>query len=559
MKKIKKEIFETNRNSNLLFRKCRRFSVGFFFIAFFCGLGVFNTQAQEISAETDRSEIKIGEEILLKIEVETDSTAHVQFPENKNFGLLELIESYKIDTTYEAAKYRLIKKYGLTQFDSGSYTIPPQTISINNRNFYTDSIKIEVKDVAVDTLKQKMFQIKPPVKVKTPPLNWKGLLLWLLPLLLILGIAGYFFRRKKQKEAAERQLPPYEEAIVALQKLDHSEILKENKNKEYYSSLTEIVKRYLDREVDETALESTSEELIERLMMHKQAGNFDFDIETIKKLDRIFKRADLVKFARMQQDSGQAKADRQTVEDIINETKEIIPEPTEEELLENQEFLEKRRKKQRQKKRIYLVTGIVAALLLATGIYGSLIGFDTLKDQVFGNELKELAEGNWIKSEYGYPSVVLETPEVLTRQEAEAETQSVVRQKDVFSFSEMKSPLYVMVSTFQFKEAEEIDLEAALDSLLDEMEEKGAKNMFINKDAFETGQGIDGIRAYGDFNLMVSENRVLKKTSSYELLLFAQQGGLQEVLIVYQDDDHYAKAIVDRIIKSIELEITTGR
>src|SRR5699024_4649235 len=114
---------------------------------------------------------KIGEEIILRLEVETDSTDLVVFPE-KNFGLLEMIESYKIDTTFEAAKYRLIKKYGLTQFDSGAYTIPSQTISINNRNFYTDSINIEVRDVVVDTLKQKMYQIKPAVSVKKPPLNW---------------------------------------------------------------------------------------------------------------------------------------------------------------------------------------------------------------------------------------------------------------------------------------------------------------------------------------------------------------------------------------------------
>ena len=66
----------------------------------------------------------------------------------------------------------------------------------------------------------------------------------------------------------------------------------------------------MDREVDEAALESTSDELITRLMMHKDAGNFDFDLETIRKLDAIFKRADLVKFAKMNQASGQAEVDR---------------------------------------------------------------------------------------------------------------------------------------------------------------------------------------------------------------------------------------------------------
>src|SRR5699024_7216419 len=159
---------------------------------------------------------------------------------------------------------------------------------------------------------------------------------------------------------------------------------------------------------------------------------------------------------------------------------------TEEELQETREFIEKRRKKQQQKKWIYAISGLVLIFVLAGGIYGSLTGFDNLKDKILGNELRELAEGNWIRSEYGYPAVVLETPEVLTRIEDDSEenvNRQVVHKKDVFSFSEMKSPLYVMVSTFQFKEDEaNVDLESALDSLLDDMEEKGAKNLFINKD-----------------------------------------------------------------------------
>jgi|SRR5690554_290550 len=519
-----------------------------------------NTFAQKVNAIVDSTEIKIGEEILYIINVEADSTDVVVFPEGQSFGALEVIESYTVDTTFEATKYRLIKQYGLTQFDSGHYTIPPQHVNINNQLFATDSINVEVHNVVVDTLQQEMFAIKPPVEVKNPPFDWIKLLTWLIPLLLFAGLIYYFIRRRKRKKEAEKQLPPYEEAIVALKKLDNSQLLKENKSKEYYSSLTEIVKRYLDREVDETALESTSDELINRLMMHKQAGSFDFDHETIHKLDQIFKRADLVKFARMNQQASQAEFDRKTVEEIINETKEVIPEPTEEELLEDREYLEKLERKRQRRKWAYSIAGVFLALVVIGAVYGSVTGFDNLKDKILGNELRSLAESQWIKSEYGHPSVVLETPKVLMRVgETDDSENSVISGKDVFSFGDMKSPLYVMVSTFQFNQEEGLDLDSALDALLNEMEDEGAKNLLVKRDDFETGQGITGVRAFGEFNLQVAENRVLKKTSSYELLLFAQQGGLQEVLIVYQDDDTYAKDIVDRIVQSIELELTTGR
>lgn len=517
-----------------------------------------NFSNAQISTSTDVSQINIGEEIIYTITVETDSTYIVVFPEEQTFAPLEMIESYKVDTTFETAKYRLIKKYGLTQFDSGQYTIPPQRVVINNQPFLTDSLFVEVKDVVIDTTKQKMFDIKPAVEVGEPPFNWKRIVYWLLPVLLLVGIAIYFLRRKKRKKAAEKPLPPYEEAIVALKKLDNTQLLKESKSKEYYSSLTEIVKRYLDREVDETALESTSDELITRLMMHKDAGSFDFDLETIRRLDSIFKRADLVKFAKMNQEAGQAEVDRKTIEEIINETHEVIPQPTEEELLKNQEYLEKLQKRRQRKKWALGISGFLATLLLAGIIYGGITSFDNLKDKLLGNELRELSEGRWIKSEYGNPAVILETPKVLVRAEipiTNAE-QSVVSEKDIFTYGQMRSPFYIMVSTLKFQQKQDIDLDEALDSVLDELEQSGAKNMLVKRDNFETNKGINGLKAYGEFNVQVSDNKVLKEKSTYQLLLFAQENGLQEILIVYRDDGEYAEEIIKRIETSIELEIT---
>lgn len=539
-------------NRNLSFQGNCYFHFSLLFLLF-----SFVATAQ-VTSSIDSTKIKIGEEILYTINVQVDSTDVVVFPEEQTFAPLEMIESYKVDTTYEAAKYRLIKKYGLTQFDSGQYTIPPQRIVINNKIFLTDSIKVEVNDVVIDTTKQKMFDIKPAVEVKGPPFDWLLLLYWLVPILLIVLLAIFLFRRKKRRDAAQKQLPPYEEAIVALKTLDNSHLLKENKSKEYYSSLTEIVKRYLDREVDDAALESTSDELITRLMMHKDAGSFDFDLETIRKLDSIFKRADLVKFAKMNQESGQAAVDRNTIEEIINETHEAVPEPSEEELLKNQEYLEKLEKRRKRRKWILGISGVLVAIILAGAIYGSLTGFDNLKDKVFGNDLRELAEGRWIKSEYGSPAVILETPKVLVRVEAPTTNaeESKVSGKDYFTFGQMKSPLHIMVSTTRFSQKLDIALENALDAVLDDLEQSGAKNLIVKRDNFETDKGIKGLKAYGEFNVQVSDSKVLKEKSTYELLLFAQENGLQEVLIVYQDDGKYAEEILKRIEASIELEIS---
>lgn len=515
--------------------------------------------SSQVTSKVDTTLIRIGEEIKYIIEVEADSTDLVLFPEGQSFSPLEMIESYKVDTSFADAKYRLIKKYGLTQFDSGAYTIPSQRVIINDRNFDTDSVRVEVRDVPVDTTKQKMFDIKPAIEVSTNPFNW---LLWLyvfLGLLLLGGLIYYLLRRKKLKEEREKQLPPYEEAMAALQKLDATEYLKENKSKAYYSSLTEIVKRYIDREVDDKALESTSDELIERLLLHKDSGHFDFDQEMIRKLDAILKRADLVKFAKYQQDLIQATSDRKTIEEIIHETHEAIPEPTEEEMAENEAYLELLAKRKKRKQWIYGITFTLTAIVAGLLTYGSITGFDNLKDKIFGNEMRELAEGRWYKSEYGNPAVIIETPEVLKRvgDTVPPQVQEVISKMAVFSAGDIRNPFFVTVSTMQRKQTEqEIDLNQALDGSLNELEKRGAKNMIVKREDFETEKGIKGLKANGNFNVQISETKMLKEKSNYDLLIFAQQGGIQTVLIVYQDDAKYAEGIKNRIINSVELEIT---
>lgn len=540
-----------NRNK-LLFRVLtRNLCVSIFFISVFSNA--------QVTSSIDSTQIKIGEQITYTIEIQTDSTDLVLFPEGQSFSPLEMIESYKVDTTFEQAKVRLIKRYGLTQFDSGRYTIPSQRIVINDTPYNTDSIYVEVADVLVDTTKQKMYEIKPAMEVKRSPFDFLNALYWIVPILIVVVLLGYYlFRRKKKRKEAEKLLPPYEEALFALKQLDESHLLEEHRSKEYYSSLTVIIKRYLDKEIDDNALESTSDELIERLQLHKDAGHFEFDNATIQKLDTILKRADLIKFAKMREKEGQAQVDRNIIEDILKETKEIIPELTEEELLENELYLEELRKKKKRKQRIRVALGIFLGLILTCVVYGSIEGFDNLKDKVFGNEMRDLHDGRWIKSEYGVPSVIIDTPEVLVRLEDENELINNIRllNESVFFYGSILEPLYVKISTKRKQQQEELDMEKALNDALVQLENSGAKNMLVKREEFETENGIKGIKAYGEFNVQVSDTKMKKDPSEYELMIFIQQNGLQEVLVAIQNDERFADGIMDRIINSVELEIT---
>ena len=139
--------------------------------------------AQSITSSVDSTQIKIGSQFNLTIKANVSKTDKVVFPEGKQFGALEVLESYAIDSIKTNDKLELIKKYGLTQFDSGKYILPKLAVLINNKTFRTDSFAVVVNDVVVDTIKQQMFDIKPVIKVEKPTSFW-----WLYAILILIGL-----------------------------------------------------------------------------------------------------------------------------------------------------------------------------------------------------------------------------------------------------------------------------------------------------------------------------------------------------------------------------------
>ncbi|MFT4673748.1 MAG: hypothetical protein ACJAYD_000244 [Patiriisocius sp.] len=547
---------KTTHHIQLLKHQCNR-AIGLL-VFLLC----FSATAQ-VTTQVDTTAIKIGEELRIQFEIEADSIDLVVFPDQQSFLPLEVIERYATDTTYTRSKIKYRKQYGLTQFDSGRYTIPRQKIIFNNTFFLSDSIQVEVRGVAVDTTKQKMFDIKPVVLVEKPSFQVPNTFYWMLLLAVVAAAVWYFLRRKKEKAEAEKQLPPYEEAIVALKELDSTHYLLQNKSKEYYSLLTEIVKRYLDREVDDTALESTTDELIGRLNTLKKAGNFDFEIRDIKNLNTILKRADLVKFAKMQQGSGQAEADRTTVEEIINNTHEAIPEPTEEDLLQDVLYQKTLQKKKLRKKIVVVGSSSMLLLFIAAAVFSSLYGFGTLKDTIFGNSLKDALESRWYKSEYGAPGLIIETPEILTRQEGVTalDTLRAASSASVFRYGTIGESLYVSLSVTKVndqenKEDQGINLDAAIEQALEILEDSGALNLVVKRESFSSEEGLKGVKAFGDFNLKLPNGKISDEKMTYEMLLFEQGSAIQMVTVVFERDVAYANQIKERIINSIEVPIS---
>jgi flagellar basal body-associated protein FliL len=75
--------------------------------------------------------------------------------------------------------------------------IPSIKIFINSKPYLTDSISVEVANVAVDTLKQKMYDIKDIVPVKGSIDWWKYLLIMLI---IGIGIVVYWFVKDNKRK-----------------------------------------------------------------------------------------------------------------------------------------------------------------------------------------------------------------------------------------------------------------------------------------------------------------------------------------------------------------------
>ena len=517
----------------------------------------------QVTSSVDTTNIKIGEQITFKIQVETDSANIVVFPQAKEFSPLEVIESYPVDTTkIESNKLKLIKKYGLTQFDSGTYYIPKQKINIAFNSFTTDSVKVEVNNVKVDTTKQGLYDIKPLIQVEKPKSNWLKYLLIILGILILVGFLLYWFIWRPKPLTEEEKialLPPYDRAKLALKKLDESHYLENQQIKEYYSELTFAIRKYLDEKVYDKALESTTDELVTRLNLMKDGNQFDLSNETIKNIESILKRADLVKFAKSTPDVELAKMDRSTIDVEIDHVREVLPEPTEEEKLLDEQY---RQAQERKKKRLKLVltASIVLALLIVTYAgFGIKYGFTYVNDTLLGHDGKELLEGTWVTSDYGFPPVTISTPEVLKRTEIPLPNELNDKVKNTTFAFEKQEVLTVLVSTSTVLQPQDsLDISQAIEGSLKILEQRGAKNIITTSDKFTTPNGAEGLKTLGTMDIPIREGSDKKVKVDYNIFTFSGNNKvLQKIIMIWRQDDEYLEKIVERMENSIELQAKT--
>ena len=532
-------------------------TIVFFGISFIC----IAQKSEKLTVSVDSTVVRIGEQINYFLQVKADTSAQVVFPEQSLFAPFELLESSPVDTFKTSDHYLYTKKYSLIQFDSGDFYIPQQQVLINGFSKISELIPIRVNTIKVDTLKQKLYDIKPLEEVKKNYEELIAQILWgIVFIIFLLGIFYTYLFKKRRKELKEMELPPFERAIEQLRALENENLNKQEEYKRYYSRLIEVVRVYLQEDAKIDALESTSDELLAKLEIRKDAGTLDLDRKTLLSLREVLQNADLVKFAKSMPEYRIANEDRKVVETVVIETKEALPEPTEEELKEKAAYKEYLAKKRRKEQWIWGFSGagVLASFILVLSMV--VYGYYPVRDTILLYPTKGLYSGQWISSQYGTPPLKIETPEVLERFLREE------KNIEQFGLGTFDSPFYIdLLFDFPSRNSQkpqssnldpkQADLEkgqALVNSIISSFESKGAVNILIKNDAVELPSGLSVAKVFGtlDYPKKGLSDRI---RCSFNALVFTFEEGTIILTMMYEKEDRYAPRIEQRIINSIEL------
>jgi hypothetical protein len=147
------------------------------------------------------------------------------------------------------------------------------------------------------------------------PIFWSSILM-----LLLLVVAGYLYVRLRDNKPIiksfkiVKRLLPHQKAMKEIEQIKADKMVSSENQKEYYTKLTDTLRRYIEERYKFSAMEMTSSEIIDRLTQ-------DSDQQSLDELRQLFNTADLVKFAKYSTLINENDMNLVNAIDFINQTK----------------------------------------------------------------------------------------------------------------------------------------------------------------------------------------------------------------------------------------------
>lgn len=257
-----------------------------------------------VDASLDSMSMFIGNQNYLTLEITVPEESAVSLPVvaadtliTNVFILRASLDSQRVDN----GRKRYTQQWLLTCFDEGLYYIPPFTVDVDGEDYVSNYLSLKVMTFDVDTASKAIFDIKPVEKAPFVPSDylrpifmvWGGLSLAILAVMLVL-----VFRRRRELERMvapdpELLLPPHVAALKALDTIREEKLWQQGRYKDFYTQLTDVLRKYIFRRYGIGAMEMTSSEILEALRQDEEGK------EIRQMLAQILTLSDFVKFAKM--------------------------------------------------------------------------------------------------------------------------------------------------------------------------------------------------------------------------------------------------------------------
>ena len=263
------------------------------------------SQNNIIETSLDTNIILIGQQTNYTISayIENENIDKIQFPVIQDTLIkdIEVIDQ-ETDTIRSESFVELHKMYTITSFDTNYYIIPELNVVIGLDTVKTQKqmLSVTIQKVNQETLNDIKANIEFEYNLSDYTdllVNWILLNKWWIisMLLLVVTLIIVWIKFKKKRTIIKEVIkldPAHIEAYISLMKIKEMKQWENDNLKPFYSEITEVLKRYLNRKYNVLTYEKTSKEIVKSLQFINLTKN---EVFILKKLLTL---SDLVKFAK---------------------------------------------------------------------------------------------------------------------------------------------------------------------------------------------------------------------------------------------------------------------
>lgn len=278
---------------------------------FFAVVHTGHSYAVDVKASMDSVNLKMGNITTLHLTVSQPKGVKGEFPLLSQFrqdGIIplcgdsvELRAPSKIDTVDDGRNLKITFQVPMQAFDSGYYRLPDFIYVIGKDSVRSNRLSFKVYPVVAeaDTPPYDYASVSDP---ENPSIfdaipDWI-IDYWWIFLIIALAVWAYIYAMKRYRREGsllpkKPEPTPYEEAVSSLESLKEKKLWQQGMEKEYFTELTEILRRYLYRRFGINAMEMTSRQILASLRQNEDT------VDKRAYFRQILDMADFVKFAKV--------------------------------------------------------------------------------------------------------------------------------------------------------------------------------------------------------------------------------------------------------------------